>query len=379
MRKWILRTLYALPVLLIGGYALSDYTATQGTVAAFVCQATKICPGVVLYDATGSTQQGTSGAPLRIDPTGTTAQPVNATLSAETTKVIGTVNQGTSPWVISGNVANTGTFAVQDATFATVIGAPGATAGSTDTASCSTNQQMQRLAQRLSTMVTALGTPFQAGGSIGNTTFTATQATGSNLHVVCDSGCSGSGGTSSTFGSAFPATGTAIGLTSGTNMVAWSATTNYGTAPAAIAVPAVNAFITNTNANGRAIAALGSPVTPVAAASTAGAIVPNNTTAVVVKGSAGTLFGVQVYGINAAPAYLKIYNAATATCGSGTPVKRIMIPAASTAANGAGSNVTFGPGLALGTGITYCVTTGIADADTTAPTAANFLVNVDYE
>lgn len=33
--------------------------------------------------------------------------PVNATLSAETTKVIGTVNQGTSPWVINGAVTNT--------------------------------------------------------------------------------------------------------------------------------------------------------------------------------------------------------------------------------------------------------------------------------
>jgi len=36
-----------------------------------------------------------------------TAFSVNATLSAETTKVIGTVNQGTSPWVISGAVTNT--------------------------------------------------------------------------------------------------------------------------------------------------------------------------------------------------------------------------------------------------------------------------------
>lgn len=42
-----------------------------------------------------------------------TAFAVNATLSAETTKVIGTVNQGTSPWVTSGTVtanAGTGTF-----------------------------------------------------------------------------------------------------------------------------------------------------------------------------------------------------------------------------------------------------------------------------
>lgn len=153
----------------------------------------------------------------------------------------------------------------------------------------------------------------------------------------------------------------------------------YGTSPGAVLVPGVNAFITNTNANGRATAANSSPVVSVAAASTAGAIQPNNTTAVVVKGSAGTLFGVQIYGIGSAPAYLKIYNATSATCGSGTPVKRLMIPAASTAANGAGSNVTFGPGLAFSTGITYCVTTGIGDSDTTAAAASTFLINVDYE
>jgi hypothetical protein len=245
-----------------------------------------------------------------------------------------------------------------------------------------------------------------------------------NLRVNCITGCGGSGGTASNFGSAFTTAGTAIGLTNGTNMVAWSAASNYGTSPGAIAVPAVNADVTNTVAEnitqvaGATISATNPLFTNISVAnaaisatnplftnlsqasaaltvtnpifdrvvagatggaSTAAEIAPNNTTAVVVKGTAGTLYGIQVYGINAAPAYLKIYNAATATCGSGTPVKRIMIPAASTAANGAGSNVTFGDvGVAFGTGITYCVTTGIGDTDTGAPTAANFLINVDY-
>lgn len=113
--------------------------------------------------------------------------------------------------------------------------------------------------------------------------------------------------------------------------------------------------------------------------STTGNIAANNTTAVVVKASAGTLFGVQLGGIGSGPAYLKIYNATSATCGSGTPVKRLIIPAASTAANGAGSNVSFGPqGIAFSTGITYCVTTGITDADTSAPAASTYLINIDW-
>jgi hypothetical protein len=152
----------------------------------------------------------------------------------------------------------------------------------------------------------------------------------------------------------------------------------YGVTPTGNAI-SVNAFVTNSNTNGRATAANSAPVVTSPAPSTAGAIAANNTTAVVVKASAGTLLGVQVYGIGSAPAYLKIYNATSATCGSGTPVKRLMIPAAATAANGAGSNVTFGGGLTFGTGITYCVTTGITDADTTAPAANTYLVNLDYE
>ncbi len=39
------------------------------------------------------------------NPFGTSGNPVNVSLHAETTKVIGTVNQGTSPWVVSGTVA----------------------------------------------------------------------------------------------------------------------------------------------------------------------------------------------------------------------------------------------------------------------------------
>jgi hypothetical protein len=55
------------------------------------------------------------------------------------------------------------------------------------------------------------------------TSVAVTQATGTNLHMVCDSGCSGSGGgggTSSNFGLAFPAAGTALGVSNGTDMVA---------------------------------------------------------------------------------------------------------------------------------------------------------------
>lgn len=151
------------------------------------------------------------------------------------------------------------------------------------------------------------------------------------------------------------------------------------------ALSATNGLYFN-NLQGNAVLSITNPTfnrpvaTATGGASTTGNIAANNTTAVVVKGSAGTLYGAQLYGIGSAPAYLKIYNATSATCGSGTPVKRLMIPAASTAANGAGSNISFGDvGIDFSTGITYCVTTGIGDSDTTAPAASTFLVNLDWK
>lgn len=83
----------------------------------------------------------------------------------------GAVTQGTSPWVVS----NGGTFAVQ-ATQAgtwTVTGAGGTfpiTAAALPLPSGAATSALQ------STMNTTLGSPFQAGGSIGNTAFASTQS-----------------------------------------------------------------------------------------------------------------------------------------------------------------------------------------------------------
>ena len=53
-------------------------------------------------------------------------------------------------------------------------------------------------------------------------TLTVTQATGTNLHMVCDSGCSSS--TSPSFGAAFPSVGTPVGMSQGGLFVAMTGT-----------------------------------------------------------------------------------------------------------------------------------------------------------
>lgn len=119
------------------------------------------------------------------------------------------------------------------------------------------------------------------------------------------------------------------------------------------------------------------------AATTGGAsivsnIVPNNTTSVAIKASAGTLYGVKVFSISATIAYFKVYNATqgSTTCGSGTPIQRFVIPAST---SGAGAVMDYTVGVAYGTALTYCVVTGIADNDNTAPAANVYIVEAAYK
>lgn len=101
-----------------------------------------------------------------------------------------------------------------------------------------------------------------------------------------------------------------------------------------------------------------------------------NTTAIVIKGSAGQLYSIEAFNNSATVAYVKLYNATSATCGSGTVVQRAMIPAN---ASGAGFVIDHSNGIAFSTGITMCVTTGFADSDATAPAANTYIVNAFYK
>jgi hypothetical protein len=76
---------------------------------------------------------------------------------------------GTLTVQISGVLPDTSAGAL--AATAGAIGAPGSTVCASDTAACNQNAQLQRALQRLSTLIANTGSPFQAGGSIGNTAF----------------------------------------------------------------------------------------------------------------------------------------------------------------------------------------------------------------
>lgn len=139
---------------------------------------------------------------------------------------------------------------------------------------------------------------------------------------------------------------------------------------------------------GNAVIGAGNPLTvasvPLASGGLAiqSAIVANNTTSVAVGTSAPhQLYGIDAYSISSAtPAFIKLYNAAqgSTTCGSGTPVARFMIPASGGTA-GSGQIWHDTNGIAFSTALSYCITTGIADADTSAPAASTYTINLSYK
>ncbi|HEX2747602.1 MAG TPA: hypothetical protein VHM91_06365, partial [Verrucomicrobiales bacterium] len=135
------------------------------------------------------TEVGTSGAPLRTDPTGSTTQPVSGTVSI-------TANSAVNIAQMNGVTTSMG------------VGASG-----TGT-------------QRVASLI-----------HDGTDTAQVTATSGGSLQVECTAGCSGSGGTSSNYGSAFPSAGTAAGFTDGTNMVAGRVVTSApGTSDAGLVV-----------------------------------------------------------------------------------------------------------------------------------------------
>ncbi len=102
-----------------------------------------------------------------------------------------------------------------------------------------------------------------------------------------------------------------------------------------------------------------------------------NQDSTIVKSTPGSIYGIQI-GNNAATArFVKLYDKATAPTSSDTPIKTLEIPAAT---NGAGSNVPLTTaGISFNTGISFRITTGMADNDTGSASANDIVVNIDYK
>jgi hypothetical protein len=207
--------LTAAALLSLGGVgALANYTATQGTGTTF---------GSVIVGGAHYAQQflcdlTTPGQCAAVDATGN--------LSVKSSTLSTAANQTTTN---------------------TNLGAPGATACASDTASCSVNQLLQRIAQRVTSMITALGTPFQAGGSIGNTSFGATQSGTWNINNVSGTVSLPTGASTSANQTSQITQETAINTVTGTTTDA--ATTAGGTGTNAAKLRLITTQLDNINTN----------------------------------------------------------------------------------------------------------------------------------
>lgn len=101
-------------------------------------------------------------------------------------------------------------------------------------------------------------------------------------------------------------------------------------------------------------------------------------TAEVVKATPGTLFGLWVTNLATTTRYIKLYDRASATAGTHTPIITIPIPGNSSDDVLAVLGVGGGRGIRFDTGICMACTTGLADNDTGAPSDNDVVVNAFY-
>ena len=94
-----------------------------------------------------------------------------------------------------------------------------------------------------------------------------------------------------------------------------------------------------------------------------------------ISATACSIYGWFIYNMSAAKRYVKFYNltAANTTVGSSTPLITLVFDA------GTGANVSFPHGIPFSTACCIAATTGIADADTGAPSGNDVLANVWFK
>lgn len=197
-------------------------------------------------------------------------------------------------------------------------------------------------------------------------------------------------------GGTFPISGTVAATQSGTwNITNVSGTVSLPTGASTSALQTTGntslaSIDTKTPALGQAVKASSSPVVIASDQALTASLVPAasggnsmfrllslaSTNSNNIKGSAGQLYGYTIANTNASPRWLKFYNKATApTVGTDTPFMTILIPGN---ASGAGANVSWPNGIAMGTGIGVGITTGVADNDTGAVGASEVVLNILY-
>ena len=94
-------------------------------------------------------------------------------------------------------------------------------------------------------------------------------------------------------------------------------------------------------------------------------------TGLAVKSSLGTLYSIHAHNVNAAARYLKVYDKAVPTASDEPMLTLLLSPGA--------NQFLFPKGVFFPTAIGIRATTGLADADTNAPSANETIVNITFK
>jgi hypothetical protein len=305
------------------------------------------------------------------------------------------------------------------------LGAPAPAACATDNGTCAINALLKRMNQRVTSLITAVGTPLQAGGNIGTVTavtsitnpVAATQSGTWNITnisgtVTLPTGAATSAIQSSVIGTKAAGTAAAsselTGCVYNTSLPAPTNGQQVGTqcdssgrqivsvGTSALPTGAATAALQGAQGTGSTYnpptggsgeigylsgiyaAAIDTTPVPITLSATSGCtpggvITTAATNALNVKASAGTFCGGIAINTTATLAYVRFYNLSTTpTCSSSTGwVASIPVPASTT---GAGTPLSFGEaGAAFGTGIGWCITGGGANNDNTNAVAGVYL------
>jgi hypothetical protein len=256
--------------------------------------------------------------------------------------------------------------AANQVTTNTEIGGVTETAPATDIASSGLNGRLQRIAQRLSTMIAAH--PAALGGTTAAASFP----------VVLSSDGPFATQTGSVTETA-PATDTASsGLNGRLQRIAQRVTSLIALMPTALGAGGG----LKVDGSGTALPVSGTVSANPAAATSGGAtpyslIAAASTNSTLISAGAHQLYGIQVFNNSSTIAYLKLYDKATPpTCNSDTPVLRFMVPGN---AGGSGFVVPVSVGAVFTLGLGLCLTGGIADNDNTSVAATTYLITGFYK
>lgn len=247
----------------------------------------------------------------------------------------------------------------------------------TDTGTCTDIAFLKRMNVSLSAMVAAIGSPIPAGTNVIG-------------HVIVDSSALPTGAaTQTTLASVLSAvTGS---IPAGSALIGHVIVDSTGLPTGASTAAKQPALGTAGSASTDVITvqgiASGTPVPASISASTTGGATEYglqsaaSTNSTSVKGSAGTLLGLNLLNTTTTIYYLRMYNTASApTCSSATNFVRTWPVPPAAAAGGAGGIAVHLPvmGTVYSTGIAFCLTGGPTSTDNTNA-ATGVFVNIDYK